>query len=198
MARAKSQSLIPVERIAAQIYVIRRQSVMLDTDLAELYGVETRVLVQAVKRNLERFPEDFPFQLSKTELENWRSQIVMSNPAAKMGLRRHPYAFTEHGVAMLASVLRSKRAAEVNIAIVRTFIRLRRILATNQELARKVAQHDQEIGILFEHIQQLLAPPEPPKKRRIGFNVADDQWSSNLPLLRQQRRSAKPGRGADR
>jgi hypothetical protein len=174
MGRAKSQSLIPVERIAAKIYVIRGQSVMLDTDLAELYGVETRVLVQAVKRNLERFPEDFLFQLSKKELENWRSQIVMSNPAAKMGLRRHPYAFTEHGVAMLASVLRSKRAAEVNIAIVRTFIRLRRMLATNEELARTVAQHDQEIGILFEHIQQLLALPEPPKKRRIGFNITDD------------------------
>jgi ORF6N domain len=175
MVRTKPQSLIPVERIAAQIYVIRGQTVMLDKDLAELYGVETRVLVQAVKRNLERFPEDFLFQLSKKELENWRSQIVMSNPAAKMGLRRHPYAFTEHGVAMLASVLRSKRAAEVNIAIVRTFIRLRRMLATNEELARKVAQHDQEIGILFEHIQQLLMPPDPPKKkRRIGFNVTDD------------------------
>jgi hypothetical protein len=163
------ESLIPVERIAAQIYRIRGENVMLDADLASLYGVETRVLVQAVKRNLDRFPEDFMFQLSKAELEDWRSQIVMSNPAAKMSLRRRPYAFTEHGVAMLASVLRSKRAIDVNIAIVRTFIRLRRMLATNEELARKVAQHDQEIAILFDHIKRLLEPPEPPKNRQIGF-----------------------------
>jgi hypothetical protein len=149
MAKADSKSIVPIERIATQISLTRRQSVMLDFDLAYLYGVETRVRVQAVKRNRERFPEDFMFQLTAKELENWRSQIVISNPAAKMGLRRQPYAFTEHGVAMLASVLRSKRAAEVNIAIVRTFIRLRRMLATNEELARKVAQHDQEIGILF-------------------------------------------------
>lgn len=173
MAKASSESIIPVERIAAQIYVIRGQSVMLDADLAELYGVETRVLVQAVKRNEDRFPEDFMFRLSKEELENWRSQIVISNPTAKMGLRRQPYAFTEHGVAMLASVLRSKRAVDVNIAIVRTFIRLRQMIAGNEELARKVAQHDQEIGILFEHIQHLLEPPKPSKKRQIGFNVTD-------------------------
>jgi len=175
MAEAKSESIIPVERIAAQIYLIRGQSVILDSDLAELYGVETRVLVQSVKRNRERFPEDFMFQLSKDELENWRSQIVISNPAAKMSLRRQPYVFTEHGVAMLASVLRSKRAIEVNIAIVRTFIRLREMLTDNKELAQKVAQHDQEIGLLFEHVQQLLEPPEPPKKRRIGFNVTDNE-----------------------
>ena len=175
MAKLKPQSLIPIERIAAQIYSIRGHNVMLDADLAGLYGVETRVLVQAVKRNLERFPEDFLFQLSREELENWRSQIVMSNPAAKMALRRSPYAFTEHGVAMLASVLRSKRAIQVNIAIVQTFIRLRQILASNEELARKVAQHDQEIGILFDHIHNLLAPPEPPKKRRIGFKTSEDR-----------------------
>ena len=110
------------------------------------------------------------FQLSKQELENWRSQIVMSNPAAKMGLRRRPYAFTEHGVAMLSSVLRSKRAVQVNIAIVRTFIRLREVLATNEELARKVAQHDHQIAVLFDEVQKLLEPPEPPKKRPIGFH----------------------------
>ena len=163
MAKVNTQGIVPIDRIAVQIHVIRRQSVMLDADLAGLYGVETRVLVQAVKRNIDRFPEDFMFQLSKEELKNWRSQIVMSNPTAKMGLRRQPYAFTEHGVAMMASVLRSKRAIEVNIAIVRTFIRLRQMLATNEDLARKVAQHDQEIGILFERIQGLLEPPAPPK-----------------------------------
>ncbi len=168
MTRSENKNIIPLERIAARIHMVREQTVMLDADLAALYGVETRVLVQAVKRNTERFPEDFMFQLSKDELENWRSQIVMSNPAAKMGLRRRPYAFTEHGVAMLSSVLRSKRAVEVNIAIVRTFVKLRRILATNEELARKVAKHDQEIAVLFEHIQALLQAPEPNRKP-IGF-----------------------------
>ncbi|MBZ5621890.1 MAG: ORF6N domain-containing protein [Acidobacteriia bacterium] len=161
--------MIPIERIASQIYLVREQNVMLDADLAGLYGVETRALVQAVKRNADRFPEDFMFQLSKDELESWRSQIVMSNPGAKMGLRRQPYAFTEHGVAMLSSVLRSKRAVEINIIIVRTFVKLRRLLATNAELALKVAQHDQEIGILFEHVQALLEPPAPKKSHPIGF-----------------------------
>ena len=173
--KGKLQGIVPIERIAAQIYMIRRQSVMLDADLAGLYGVETRVLVQAVKRNIDRFPEDFMFQLSKEELKNWRSQIVMSNPNAKMSLRRRPYAFTEHGVAMTASVLRSKRAIEVNIAIVRTFIRLRQVLATNEDLARRVAQHDQEIGILFEDIQGLLEPAKLPKKPVIGFRGTDDK-----------------------
>ena len=173
--KGKTQGIVPIERIAAQIYVIRRQSVMLDAHLAGLYGVETRVLVQAVKRNIARFPEDFMFQLSKEELKNWRSQIVMSNPNAKMSLRRRPYAFTEHGVAMTASVLRSKRAIEVNIAIVRTFIRLRQVLATNEDLARRVDQHDQEISILFEHIQGLLEPAELPQKPAIGFRMTDDK-----------------------
>jgi hypothetical protein len=164
----KAKSIIPIERIAAQIYSVRGQTVMFDADLAALYGVETRVLVQAVKRNAERFPEDFMFQLSGEELKSWRSQIVMSNPAAKMALRRPPHVFTEQGVAMLSSVLRSKRAVEVNIAIMRTFVRIRRILATNEELARKVAQHDRQIAVLFEHVQKMLAPA-PVKKNPIGF-----------------------------
>ena len=171
MAQASPANLIPVERIAAQIYLIRGQSVMLDAGLADLYGVQTKVLNQAVRRNADRFPEDFMFQLSKAELDDWRSQIVTSNPAAKMGLRRRPYAFTEHGVAMLASVLRSKRAIEVNIAIVRTFIRLRQMLSSNEELARKVAQHDKEIGLLFEHVKRLLQPPDATQKKRIGFRA---------------------------
>jgi hypothetical protein len=129
---------------------------MLDFDLAELYGVETRVLVQALKRNLERFPEDFMFQLSKDELQNWRSQIVMSNPGAKMGLRRQPHAFSEHGVAMLSSVLRSRRAIQVKVAIIGTFVRLRRMLASNEELSRKIVQHDRQIAALFEHVKKLL------------------------------------------
>jgi len=142
---------------------------MLDSDLAALYGVETRVLVQAVKRNRERFPDDFMFQFSDEELENWRSQIVISNPAAKMGLRRRPYAFTELGVAMLSSVLRGKTAIQVNVAIMRTFVKLREILATHKDLARKVAEHDQQIAALFSAVQKLLVPPDPPKKRPIGY-----------------------------
>ena len=161
MAKAKSRSVIPIERIAAQIYLIRGKSVMLDADLAELYQVETGALVRAVKRNRDRFPEDFAFQLSKEEFDDLRSQIGISSWG---GRRYPPYAFTEQGVAMLSGVLRSKRAVQVNVAIMRTFVRMRRMLATNQELARKVAQHDEEIGILFEHIQGLLEPPDPPKK----------------------------------
>src|SRR4030095_11002160 len=149
---AKAKRLIPVERVAAQMYVIRSQTVMLDADLAALYGVETRALVQAVKRNAERFPPDFMFQLTDKEAEHLRSQFVTSSWG---GRRYNPYAFTEHGVAMLSSVLRSKRAVEVNITIVRTFVRLRRILATHEDLARKVAQHDRQIAVLFDQVKHL-------------------------------------------
>ena len=121
---AKAKRLIPVERVAAQMYVIRGQTVMFDADLAALYGVETRALVQAVKRNAERFPQDFMFQLTDKEAEHLRSQFVTSSWG---GRRYNPYAFTEHGVAMLSSVLRSKRAVEVHITIVRTCVRLRRL-----------------------------------------------------------------------
>ena len=168
MASAETAPVVPAERIAEHVYWIRSQTVMLDSDLARLYGVETRVLVQSVNRNKLRFPEDFMFRLSGPEFENWRSQLVISNPGAKMGLRHRPYAFSEHGVAMLSSVLRSPRAIEVNIAIVRTFVRLRRIFATNEELSRKVAQHDDEIGQLFQHVKGLLESPEP-RKNPIGF-----------------------------
>jgi ORF6N domain len=166
MVKTSAPSLIPVERIAATMYSIRGQTVMFDADLAALYGVETRVLVQAVKRNADRFPEDFMFRLTDKETENLRSQIVTSSWG---GRRYNPYAFTEHGVAMLSSVLRSKRAVEININIVRTFVRLRRILASNEELARKVAQHDRQIATLFEYVKTLLEPPPAPKKRPIGF-----------------------------
>ncbi len=169
MASPKHKSIIPVERIAGCIYLIRGKKVMLDADLAALYGVKTKAFNQAVLRNIRRFPEDFMFRLSKTELENWRSQIVTSNPAAKMGLRRQPYAFTEHGVAMLSSVLKSTRAVDVNIAIVRTFVRLREIMATHEELALKVSRHDRQIAVLFEHVKRLLEPPPVPKKHPIGF-----------------------------
>src|ERR1700722_2691273 len=125
--------LYPVEKL---IHVIRDQKVMFDADLALLYGVETRVLLQAVKRNISRFPDDFMFQLSKAELKNWRSQFVMSNPGAKMGLRRPPYAFTEPGVTMLSSVLNSERAVQMNIGIMRAFIHMRELTATNRDIAQ--------------------------------------------------------------
>jgi len=170
MVKARSQSLIPIERITTQIYFLRGQKVMLDFDLAKLYGVTTRVLNQAVTRNRERFPEDFMFLLSKEEFEHLRSQIVISSWG---GRRYPPRAFTQEGVAMLSGVLRSKRAIEVNIDIMRAFVHLRRALDTNEELAHRVAEHDQKISLLFEHIEALLEPPEPPEKLRIGFRATD-------------------------
>jgi phage regulator Rha-like protein len=169
------QSLIPVDRIEKAILLIRRQKVMLDADLAGLYGVETRVLVQAVKRNLERFPEDFMFQLSSEEFAVLRSQSVTSSDWG--GRRYPPYAFTEQGVAMLSSVLRSQRAIHVNIEIMRAFIRLRQILASHAELARKLdaleKKYDAQFKEVFEAIRQLMAPPEP-KRRAIGFRKGDE------------------------
>jgi hypothetical protein len=166
-------SLIPAERIERSILLIRGQKVMLDRDLAELYGVETRILVQAVKRNLRRFPPDFMFQLSPQELEDWRSQFVMSNPAAKMGLRRRPYAFTEQGVAMLSSVLHSDRAVDVNIAIMRAFVRLRGMLASHADLARRLDEserkYDRQFAVVFHAIRELMKPPTKPKE--LGYHT---------------------------
>jgi len=173
MAKA---DLIPVERIENTILLVRGCKVMLDRDLAELYGVPTKVLNQQVRRNRHRFPEDFMFQLSSEELENWRSQFVTSNSAVKKGLRYRPYAFTEQGVAMLSSVLNSDRAIEVNIAIMRAFVRLRQILSTHKDLARKLealerklGEHDDKFAVVFEAIRQMMNPPPAPPKRRIGF-----------------------------
>ncbi len=164
------QSLVPVDRIEKAILSVRRQKVMLDADLAALYGVETRVLVQAVKRNLERFPEDFMFQLSREEFAVLRSQSVTSSDWG--GRRYPPYAFTEQGVAMLSTVLRSQRAIQVNIEIMRAFIRLRQMLASNAELARKLdaleKKYDAQFKDVFDAIRQLMAPPEQ-KRRAIGF-----------------------------
>jgi hypothetical protein len=145
---------------------------MLDRDLAELYGVETKTLNQAVKRNAERFPEDFMFQLSNQEFEILKSQFVTSSWG---GLRRAlPYAFTEQGVAMLSSVLHSRRAVEVNIAIMRTFVQLRRLMDTNRELARKIEslekKYDEQFAEVFAAIKQLIAPEPEPPQRRIGFH----------------------------
>jgi hypothetical protein len=159
--------VIPAEQIASRIYLLRNQKVMLDSDLAELYGVPTSALNQQVRRNLDRFPEDFAFQLNPDEFENLMSQIVISS-GRHGGRRKPPYAFTEQGVAMLSSVLRSQRAAQINISIVRAFVRLRELLASDRELARKVEEHDRKITVLFETVQRVLVLPAPTKKR-IGF-----------------------------
>src|SRR5437016_218621 len=171
----EQQLPVPVHVIERRIYVIRGQKIMLDSDLAELYQVPTKRLNEAVKRNRERFPEDFMFQLSADELENWRSQIATSNPAAKMGLRRPPYAFTELGVAMLSSVLNSDRAVQMNIVIMRAFVRLREVLASHKDLAARLEnvertqqQHASVINILAEEIDKLNESPPLPPKRRIG------------------------------
>ncbi len=161
--------LTPVERITQSILFIRRQKVMLDADLAALYGVDTRVLVQAVKRNGDRFPPDFMFQLTKQEFGDLRSQLVTSSWG---GRRYPPYAFTEQGVSMLSSVLRSKRAILVNIEIMRAFVHLRRLLASHADLARKLAaletKYDAQFKV-FEAIRELVAPTEGEAKRPIGF-----------------------------
>ena len=175
----KKQLVIPAERIEGRIYLLRGQKVMLDHDLADLYRIATKVLVQAVKRNLDRFPEDFMFQLTADEYSRLRSQIVTSNPRLQIvslgrgGRRYLPYVFTEQGVAMLSSVLRSRRAVQVNIEIMRAFVRLRRMLATNAGLARKLAalekKYDAQFSVVFDAIRELMTPPEPKKKRSIGF-----------------------------
>ena len=143
--------------VGYRIVLLRGQRVIIDADLADLYGVETRVLNQAVKRNLERFPEDFTFQLSAREMENWRSQLVISNSSAKMGLRRPPFAFTEHGALMAAAVLNSPRAVEMSLYVVRAFVRMREVLATHKELARRLDQLEARIGRKLATHDQAIA-----------------------------------------
>jgi hypothetical protein len=170
------KELISTERIARAILVIHREKVILDSDLAALYGVSTGNLNKAVKRNAERFPADFMFQLDAEEVANLKFQFGISSWG---GRRRRPYAFTEQGVAMLSSVLNSERAVKVNIAIMRAFVKLREALDTNRELAKKfvelecrVGKHDEEIAAILEAIRQLIAPAEKPR-REIGFHVRE-------------------------
>jgi hypothetical protein len=164
---------IPVESIATRIYLIRGEKVMLDSDLAQLYGVATGNLNKAVQRNLRRFPEDFMFQLSAEESDALKFQIGIAK-TGRGGRRTPPYAFTEQGIAMLSSVLHSDRAADVNVAIMRTFVKLREVLATHRNLARKVEEHDRQIAALFSTVQKLLAPADAPKKNPIGYVPAED------------------------
>ena len=168
-----SKVSIPDERIEKKIMLIRNQKVMLDADLADLYEVETGALVRQVKRNLDRFPSDFAFQLSDSEWESLRCQNGISNDG-RGGRRYAPYVFSEHGIVMLSSVLKSKRAAEVNIQIVRTFVKLRELLTTHKDLARKIGEmeskYDQQFRIVFDTIRQMLEPTTT-KKSRIGFVI---------------------------
>jgi hypothetical protein len=195
--------ILKPENLVRLVFFIRGEKVMLDSDLAILYGVEARALNQAVARNRRRFPADFMFQLTPREYESLRSQTVISNKGGSTedlsqplmsssgrrdeglrsqivtskkgrgGRRYRPYAFTEQGVAMLSSVLRSTRAMEVNIAIMRTFVQLRRLMDTNRDLARKIEalekKYDEQFAVVFEAIKELITPPSPPKKR-IGFH----------------------------
>lgn len=172
----KEQSLIPVERIQQSIYYLRGEKVMLDEDLATLYGVETKVLNQAVKRNMERFPSDFMFQLQDGETDRLRSQIVTSKEG-RGGRRYNPYAFTEQGVAMLSSVLHSRQAVEVNIAIMRTFVHLRKIMADNALLRRRIealekkdSRQDEQIQRIFDILKAMVAEDVKPKKQ-IGYHT---------------------------
>jgi hypothetical protein len=172
-----SKEVIPVERIARLIFVFREQKVRLDSDLAALYGVTTGNLNKAVRRNPQRFPSDFMFQLAAEEAEDLIFQIGRSK--GRGGRRHRPYAFTEQGIAMLSGVLNSDRAVKINIAITRAFVKLRQMLETNRELAqkfseleRRVGKHGEEIAAIIEAIRQLMAPPEKPR-REIGFHVRE-------------------------
>jgi len=166
---------IPSERIVGRIFLIRGKKVMIDRDLAELYGVETKMLKRQVNRNIDRFPEDFMFEMSDAEFADWRCQFGTSNYSDKMGLRYMPYVFTEQGVAMLSSILRSPRAIQVNIQIIRAFTRLKELAANNKLIWEKIeameAKHDKDIREIFEVLRSLLIQEEKPKKEEIGFKL---------------------------
>ena len=169
--------IIPDEIINNKIYLIRNQKVMLDRDLAELYQAETRVLKQAVRRNIERFPEDFMFELTKEEFQNWTSQFVTSNSSDKMGMRRVPMVFTEQGVAMLSSVLRSERAIAVNIKIIRVFTKMRQLLSDNlslqleiENIKKKLTNNSKNIELVFSYLDELTDKKENQRPRtKIGY-----------------------------
>lgn len=174
MAESKTSGLVPTESVEESIHLVRGLRVMLDSDLAELYGVPTGHLNRAVLRNKERFPEDFMFQLSVDEYENLKCQIGIAKPTWG-GRKSPPYAFTQEGIAMLSGVLRSRRAVEMNIAIMRAFVRLRALLASHRELDRKVAdlekKYDKQFKAVFDAIRQLLTKPPAPKRREMGFHA---------------------------
>ena len=191
--------MIPVERIERKIFLLRGQKVMLSPHLAELYGVEPRVLIQAVKRNLERFPGDFMFQLAPQEVALLRSQIVTLKNSGQRRSRSQfvilkqgknikypPYAFTEQGVAMLSSVLHSKRAIRMNVEIMRTFVRLRQLLASHADLAAKLEEmekkYDVQFKIVFDAIRHLVSPPSATPRKQIGFGIRERRAAYGMPL----------------
>ena len=176
MPRNKKALMVPLEGVVSRIFLVRGQKVMLDADLAELYGVTTKRLNEQVKRNIDRFPLDFMFLLTKQEAESLRSQIATLKRGRGQHRKYMPYVFTEHGAIMAASVLDSERAVQVSIYVVRAFVQLREMLSSNKALARKLSElerklttHDHAITELIEAIRQLMTPPEPKKKRPIGF-----------------------------
>jgi len=188
MAAAGKVITMADEVIVNKIYLVRGQKVMIDRDLAELYGVETKVLKQAVRRNITRFPPDFLFEMNKKELENWRTQIASSNPHDKKGLRYAPFCFTEQGVTMLSCVLNSERAIKVNIRIIRVFTKMREMLLSHkdilvklEQIEKKLLQHDvginkqeENVQMIFQALKQLLSPPQEPRAR-IGFRRKEEQ-----------------------
>ncbi len=179
MSKSESIIHIPDELIINKIYAIRGIKVMLDRDLAELYGVETKVLKQAVRRNINRFPNDFMFEMTKEEFTRWRSQFVTSKKE-RQGLRYAPFCFTEQGATMLACILNSERAVTVNIRIIRIFTRMREVLLTHKDILlqlekieRKLTGHDEDIQLIFKYLKQLINPPQQPRKR-IGFKRSNE------------------------
>ena len=186
MTANNQNALIPAERIAQAIFVIRGQKVIIDADMAELYEVTTKRLNEQVRRNLERFPQDFMLQLSQEEWDALRSQFATLKTGRGQHRKYLPYAFTEHGAIMAATILNSPRATEVSVYVVRAFVRLREVLASNKELAlklselesrigRKLDSHDQAIAGILNAIRELMRPPEPAKKRPIGFVTGEEK-----------------------
>ena len=186
-------SIVPVDAIVSRILLFRGQRIMLSDDLAELYGVQVRQLTQAVRRNPDRFPEDFMFQLDGDEFES----LIQQDSAARWGGRRHaPLAFTEEGVAMLSSVLRSQRAVQVNVEIMRAFVRLRRMISEHADLVARLdaleAKYDQQFAQVFQAIRQLMAPPLPGDKHAYGFTGAEGEKTPRQPKARARKSAAKP------
>jgi hypothetical protein len=181
VAKAITSIAVAEEAIIRKIYLIRGQKVMIDRDLAELYGVETKQLKRQVRRNIDRFPDDFMFELSDEEFQEWRSQFGTSNEGDKMGLRYAPYVFTEQGVAMLSTVLNSERAIKVNIQIMRIYTKMREMLLTHkdillklEQLERQVEQNSEDIQMIFTALKELLNPPREPRPR-IGFRRSGEE-----------------------
>lgn len=191
----KSAALVSQAEIENAILLLRGEKVLLDSDLASLYGVSTKALNQAVKRNRDRFPADFMFRLSAKETTALNRSQTVTGSQKHRDPRYPPFAFTEQGVAMLSSVLRSQRAVQVNVEIMRAFVRLRKILAVNAELAhrldeleRRVGEHDEQFVQVIRAIRQLMEPPATPKRRRIGFHVSGDEQAPQAIVTRKKRK----------